>query len=392
MSHTVLVYGATRFSGRLIAAEGRYRGMANVHGTPEPRMILAGRDGYALKELATQLGMEYRVFELDDADEVKRGLRDTDVVINAAGPFGSTAEPLALGAIAARSHYVDINGEVEVYKALKRRVQPADVDPAPVAVVCSAGYTPAASDVMLNAALRELNPRDLDWGAELGSVHIALSCTPDLSRGTAETIWRALREDVQVVRRTWLATEPVGKLERTFDFRKAFHGDDPAKRDLRVATAANLVDTLTARRTGKARRFVIRNIESYVEAGPIRRIAYQAGAMLAPFSHIRPVDILVQQQIKLLPPGPTDEELEHDREMVVLEIEDPVRTRLVHWRWETPNAYQFTAQVVVEIARRLTGAGVIGWRTPGTILQPHKAQLTAMQGVYRNCELSERLP
>jgi len=48
--------------------------------------------------------------------------------------------------------------------------------------------------------------------------------------------------------------------------------------------------------------------------------------------------------------------------------------------------------VVVEIAKRLTTAGVTGWRTPGTILQPHKAQLTAIQGAYRNCRLSERLP
>lgn len=392
MSHTILLYGATGFSGRLIAAEGRYRGMANLYGTPEPRMILAGRDGVALKALATQMAMEYRVFELDDAEEVKRGLRDIDAVINAAGPFGCTAEPLVDGAVAVRSHYVDINGEVEVYKALKAHVQPADVNPPPVAVVCSAGYTPAASDVLLNAALQELNPRDLDWGAELGSVRIALSCTSDVSRGTAETIWRALRQDVQVVRRTRLAKEPVGKLERTFDFRKARHGDDPSERDLRVATAANLVDTLTARLTGKSKSFIVRNIESYVEAGPVRRIAYQAGAMLAPFSHMRPVEVLVQQQIKLLPAGPTDEELERDKELLLLEVADPVRTRLVDWRWETPNAYQFTAQLVVEIAKRLTTAGVIGWRTPGTILQPNKAQLTATQGVFRKCELSERLP
>ena len=47
---------------------------------------------------------------------------------------------------------------------------------------------------------------------------------------------------------------------------------------------------------------------------------------------------------------------------MLLQIEDAYRTKIIDWRWETPNAYQFTAQVVVEIAKRLGGGpGSAAW-------------------------------
>ena len=107
----ILLYGATGYSGRLIAAEGEYRGRTDGG----CRMILAARDRNELSKVAAPLGMEWRCFGLDHPEEVVRHLEDlgVDVVLNAAGPFGQTAERLAQAAIAARCHYVDINGEVE---------------------------------------------------------------------------------------------------------------------------------------------------------------------------------------------------------------------------------------------------------------------------------------
>jgi short subunit dehydrogenase-like uncharacterized protein len=393
MSHTVLLYGATGFSGRLIAAEGGRTGMANLDGTPAPRMILAGRDGDALARLAEEYGMEYRVFGLHHDRDVKRGLRDVDVVINAAGPFAGTATPLLEAAIDVGCHYVDINGELDVYMDLSHHVNLTDVArrvaERTVAVVCSGGHTAAASDLMMNAALDELRAgAALDEGSELGAVRIAMSCTMNLSRGSAETVWRSLREQVTVVRGARLSHEPVGKLERTFDFG---HGDEPPERDLRVTSAANLVDTVTAQLTIKSKTCSVKSIESYVEAGTAARIAYQVGALLAPVATLRPVQFLGQQLISFLPLGPTDEELQDEKAIVLLDIEDPVRTRIIDWRWETPNAYQFTAQVVVEITKRLIAGEFTGWMTPGAVLRPEKGHLTADEGALRNCRLSDRL-
>jgi saccharopine dehydrogenase (NAD+, L-lysine-forming) len=403
MSHTVLLYGATGFSGRLIAAEGQRAGMASQDGAPEHRMVLGGRDGNSLEELADKHGMEYRTFSLDDRDDIKRGLRGVDVLINAAGPFAWTADRLVKGALDEGCHYVDINGEIDVYKKLDDFGRYAAQRK--LAIVCSAGYTAAASDLLLDAALDHLHyGSDLDDGPELGAVRIAMSRVMNLSHGSAETLWRSLREQVTVVRtleakdkqgnvtrESTLWYEPVGKLERTFDFRDHGPRNKTVVADLRIASAANLVDTLTARLTVARRKFSVKRIESYVEAGTVARIGYQLGTLLAPVAAIPWVRFLAEQQIGLLPSGPTKPELRDEKQIVLLEIEDPLRTKIIDWRWETPNAYQFTAQVVVEIAKETTKGAAVGWLTPGAVLQPRKDQLTGGGGgALRDCRLDDR--
>ena len=80
MSYSILLYGATGFSGRLIAARGK-----NMPG--DCRLILAARDGSELRKVADQNNMEFRVFALDDHNEICNHIDDIDVIINAAGPF-----------------------------------------------------------------------------------------------------------------------------------------------------------------------------------------------------------------------------------------------------------------------------------------------------------------
>jgi short subunit dehydrogenase-like uncharacterized protein len=365
-------------------------------------VVLAGRDRDRLAELAGDRGLEHRAFGLDDPHDVRRALRDVDVLINAAGPFALTAGRLARGALAAGCHYVDINGEVDVYKKLDDLTLSARQRR--VAMVCGAGHTAAASDLLLTAALEELEGRrrELDYDRELGAIRIAVSCTTNLSRGSAETLWRAIREQVTVVRESNLWHESVGRLERTFDF-----GDPPSngsrdepsdeergRRDLRIASAANLVDTLTARLTVARKKFSAKRIESYVETGTVARLGYQLGAFLAPVVAIPWVRTLARQQMDFLPLGPTGGEIEEEKHVVLLEIEDPARTRIVDWRWETPNAYLFTAQVVLEIAKQLASDGHVGWRTPAEVFFSPAARAGGGRrrlAHLRGCRLSDRL-
>jgi short subunit dehydrogenase-like uncharacterized protein len=387
MTHTILLYGATGYTGRLIAAEGARVGMASGGSAPPYRMVLAGRNGAKLAEVAERHSMEYRVFALDDPGRVKHALRGIDLVINAAGPFALTGDRLAKSSIDAGCHYVDINGEVDVYQRLDDLGRyAADRE---LAMVCSAGHTAAASDLLLDAALSHLEGRaGLDYGGELGAIRIAMACVVNLSRGSVGTLWRSLREQVTVVRGWSLWHEPVGKLEHTFDFRD--HGKPNAKTDLRIASAANLVDTLTARLTVARRGFSAKRMESYVEAGTAARFGYQLASYLAPVAAIPGVRFLVRQQIEFLPEGPTPEDLRDETHVILLDIEDPARAKLIDWRWETPNAYQFTAQVVVEIAAKTVKGPSVGWLTPGAVLRPLPNQLTSTHGALRGCRLDER--
>jgi short subunit dehydrogenase-like uncharacterized protein len=383
----ILLYGATGYSGRLIASE-----MKSVSdGEPGVyRMTLAGRDAVHVRGLAQDLGLDYRIFGLDDADDARRAMAGVDVVINAAGPFAWTAERLAKVALATRSHYVDIGGEADVYRKLDDLARYAG--PQQVALVCGAGFWAAASDVLLDRALSSLPA-----SARLGAIRIAMSRIKTFSRGSAATVWRSLREQVIVVRRSppdkgrrlVLWHEPVGKLERTFDFSPSASN----KRDRRIASAASLVDTLTARLTVARHKFYPRTIESYVEMGPKRRAAYQLGALLAPFAALPPVSAFVQQSLKVVPEGPTKEERERENHIVLLEIDDACSSPLIDWRWETPSVYQFTAQLAVAVATQLAKSQPrqFGWLTPAQALAGlHELPLTSQAGPFRGSNFEAR--
>ena len=174
MIYNVLLYGATGFSGRLIAAEGAARGMSKKKARGDCRMTLAARDGHRLCRVAEQNDMDFRVLGLDDRHKVRKQLDGIDVVINAAGPFAFTAEPLAKAALEARCHYVDINGEIDVYRKLDDLGLKAAQRG--VAMVSGAGNSAAASDVLLDCALQKLlSERIVKKQDELGAVRIAVS-------------------------------------------------------------------------------------------------------------------------------------------------------------------------------------------------------------------------
>ncbi|MEG8026418.1 saccharopine dehydrogenase NADP-binding domain-containing protein [Sphingomonas aurantiaca] len=57
------------------------------------------------------LGLEYRLFAVDDLPASTAALSDIDVLLNCAGPFMLTAEPLMKACIESGVHYLDIAAE-----------------------------------------------------------------------------------------------------------------------------------------------------------------------------------------------------------------------------------------------------------------------------------------
>jgi short subunit dehydrogenase-like uncharacterized protein len=378
MRCNILLYGATGYSGRLIAAEGMAAGMSDVQAVGDFRMILAARDGAKLSEVGKSYCMPCRRFALDDVDEVKKHLDGIDVIINAAGPFAFTTDKLVKAALELGCHYVDITGEVDVYRTLDDFARAAAQRN--IAIVSGAGYMAAASDILLDLALQKLtNDNVVAKDGELGAVRIALSSITDSSRGGVQTLVRSLREQVIVIRkapamgrrkeRMVVWHEPVGKLEHTFDFRRpSEEADRPKDSGCEIGIAANLIDTLTAQLTVHRHRLLANTIVSYVEAGTMKRVAYQASAMFASLGSCKWMRALMRAQLPFVPAEPAQKELDKERNVVVLEIEDVYRTRLIDWRLETPDVYQFTAQVAVAAARNIASGRKIGWVTPADAL------------------------
>jgi short subunit dehydrogenase-like uncharacterized protein len=102
----ILIYGANGYTGELIAEEAARRGL---------KPVLAGRNRDALEVLARRLKLTRRVFELRDHAEIVRNLEGVDVVLNCAGPFVHTCEPLLEACLELKIHYLDITGEIEVF-------------------------------------------------------------------------------------------------------------------------------------------------------------------------------------------------------------------------------------------------------------------------------------
>ena len=171
MDHkTWMIYGAYGYTGRLVVREALARGR---------RPILAGRDAAKLEATAEEYQLPSRAFDVGDAAEHLDGV---DLVLNCAGPFTSTAEPMMDACLARGVHYLDITGEIPVFKAAHRRHQAA-VD-AGVVLCPGVGFDVVPTDC-LAALLKQSLPEatHLELAFEFGSL-------PSL--GTVRTAMRGI--------------------------------------------------------------------------------------------------------------------------------------------------------------------------------------------------------
>ena len=85
MGKQFLLYGANGYTGSLTAHRAAQLGL---------RPILAGRNEQAIKALATELDLPYRIFDLADLQATRTALKDVDAVLHMAGPFSATSVPM----------------------------------------------------------------------------------------------------------------------------------------------------------------------------------------------------------------------------------------------------------------------------------------------------------
>jgi short subunit dehydrogenase-like uncharacterized protein len=169
MSSDWMIYGAYGYTGRRIAEEAAGRGL---------RPILAGRSAEKTAEVAAALSCPSRVFALDDPRRAARNLEGVGAVLNCAGPFSATAEPMIDACLEARAHYLDITGEIEVIEAAAARNDRAAR--AGVVLMPAVGFDVVPSDCLAAMLARRLPTARL--------LQLAFSGTGRLSPGTARTV------------------------------------------------------------------------------------------------------------------------------------------------------------------------------------------------------------
>jgi short subunit dehydrogenase-like uncharacterized protein len=335
MAH-FLIYGANGYTGSLIARTAQARGH---------RPVLAGRNAAALAALAGELGLEHRVFALDNPAAVDAGIQGAAAVLHCAGPFAHTFRPMAAACLRQKIHYLDITGEVEVFEALAAR--DAEARAAGVMLLPGAGFDVVPSDCLAAHLQRRLP----------SATHLALGLTSQggLSRGTATTVAENLGGGGLVRRRGVLKQVPAAWKTRSIDF-----GSGPVK-----AITIPWGDVSTAcHSTG------IPNIEVYMAAPFGLRLGVWASGWLRWLLGAPSVQKWLKRRIQAGPPGPTAEERARGRSCLWGEASDPAGRRVVS-RLLGPEGYTLTARAALGVVERvLAGAAPPGFQTPSRAYGP----------------------
>ena len=325
-----MIYGSTGYTGRLITERAVEAGL-----TP----ILAGRNPDPLREQAERFGLPWRAYRLDRIDDVTEALSDTDVMINAAGPFLETASPMIDACLSARVHYLDISGELPAFEGALRRDQEAAE--AGVMLMPGAAWSVVATDCLAAHVVANLPSAKY--------LRIGIAQSNIASRGSARSALGLFSSQVVIRRNGYLTTVPVGRVERSFDY-----GDGA-----RPSTALSWPDVLCAyRSTG------VPNIEVYMDVGALPRVVAPFSSRIGELFQLPRLQPVLRATARILPSGPEDDVRKAARQVIVAEAEDSWR-RVTSARLTTPDGYDFTAEACVAIAGRLLeGEYRPGFQTP----------------------------
>lgn len=325
---TLMVYGSYGYTGELVVEEAVSRGLDTV---------VAGRDGERVEEQAEEHGLEGRGFSVE---EMSDELDDVEVLLNCAGPFSHTYADAVDACLENTVDYLDITGEVDVFRGIASHGQEAEV--AGVTLLPGVGFDVVPSDCLAaHVASRLEDPSGLAVGFET-------ILSP--SQGTAKTAVEGLGRGCYVRRDGALERVPLASHSRKVDF-----GGGEVD-----ASLFPLGDVVTAyHSTG------VEDIETYVGLSPTVARLVRAADRAGPVVRSRLVQQALKAAAELAFDGPGDEQRRENEARLWAEAVDESSGERAEARLRTPETYAFTARASVEAAERV-GDAEAGFQTPAT--------------------------
>ncbi len=328
---TWMIYGANGYTGQLTAE------LAVEHGH---KPVLAGRRATAIVPLAERLGLEHRIFGLDDRRDAIAALHGIDAVLHCAGPFSATSQPMLSACLGAGAHYLDITGEIAVFERVFARGP--EIAARGISAIPGVGFDVVPTDTMAALLAAELpNATHLELAfAGLGG---------GVSQGTAKSAVEGLPHGGAARIKGRIKKVPPGWKTKTVRL---------GEKDTFVVSIP-WGDVSTAyQSTG------IPNITTYA-AFPRSAVPWMKRAALVSGLIARPsVQAFLKGQVEKRVKGPTAEQRATGRSLVWGRAEDEAG----HWvegNLEVAEGYKFTAQSSLAAVQRVLAGGVpVGALTP----------------------------
>ena len=206
MAGRVVLFGATGYTGRLVAEAMVERGM---------RPVLAARGRDKLEALAGELGggFETAVADVSDPPSVSALVERGDVLVTTVGPFTRWGTPAAAAATTAGAHYLDSTGESAFIREVFERYGPA-AERAGCGMLTAFGYDWVPGNLAGGLALREA-------GEDAVRIDVGYFFTGQArpSGGTQATMATSLGKPGFAFRDGRVTTERMAKRVRSFPVR-----------------------------------------------------------------------------------------------------------------------------------------------------------------------------
>jgi short subunit dehydrogenase-like uncharacterized protein len=352
MGNDLLIYGSYGYTGALITETADEEGL-------EP--TLAGRRAEPVERQATDRGLDHRVFSLDHPTVVESHISEFDAVLNCAGPFSATADPLVAACIETGTDYLDITGEIAAFEATAERDR--DAEKADVTLLPGVGFDVVPTDCL--AAYLHMKHPSAD------RLSLAIDGLETFSPGTLKSVIEGLSQGG--------AARIDGAIESVPPAWKV--------RDIDLGGGASTAVTIPWGDVSTAYYTTgIPNVETYATVPSYAASMMRKTSALTPLLGASPVQRALTAIVDATVSGPTADERAKSTTRIWGEVESDGER--VAARLRTPDTYEFTARTATEIARRVCEGDVeSGFQTPASAFGPEF--VLEFDGVERE-DVSER--
>ncbi len=329
VSQRIAVYGATGYTGRLVAAELAKAGA---------EFVLAGRSRDKLEALAAEVGGSASIaaVSLDDAAGLRELIEPCAAVIACAGPFEVHGEPVLQAAAEAGTHYLDTTGEQGFMKKVFDKFGPV-AEKSGAALVTGMGFDYVPGDMIAALTAEGMGPLE-----ELSLNYAVAGFGP--SRGTARTaLGQMAGGDVQ-----WLEGEYVPGDRSVSRGKFDFGGDIGVQRMTRYPAGEHVT---------VPRHVETRTVRTALTASTTSPVAIAAPVVMTGLQALlkTPAGRVFNAAVDRLPEGPADDKRRAARFTIVCDVRAGARRRRGVIRGE--DVYGMTGRSIAAGALRCAAPG-----------------------------------